>query len=133
MNLHTHSVLAKSTLYTDTQPTQTYNHNHKNSGQLPDGSTSIIFFPSSCILGMPFAAMATSQYTLSVFTVAFFHKCSTRVYILQGLHPHHLHFQWLSNIYRNHSLMFQFQQTQLWVSNFISRSGETENGEAAGN
>ena len=67
--------------HTDTNTCMQLNTHKKTCTHQPPGDSSlIIFLASSCILGKPFAAMATLQYTLRVTTVACFCKCSNRIY-----------------------------------------------------
>ena len=139
---HTNSILQSyymhARIYTHMHTLQTHhtthNPNHR-SDQPPGGSASIIFFPSSCILGKPFAAMATSQYTLSVSTVAFFCKCSNRVYFASSSFALSMSVLTSDEIT---PLCFSFNRLSFGLttsrnsSSYVSRNRETENGEAAG-
>ena len=128
--VYTHTCIhCRHTIYT------THNHNHRSDQPL-GGSASIIFFPSSCILGKPFAAMATSQYTLSVSTVAFFCKCSNRTYFASSSFALSMSVLTSDEIT---PLCFSFNRLSFGLttsrnsSSYVSRNRKTENGEAAGN
>ena len=111
----------------------THNHNHR-SDQPSGGSASIIFFPSSCILGKPFAAMATSQYTHSVSTVACLCKCSNRIYFASSSFALSMAVLTSDEItpLRISFLSLSFGlTTSRNSSSYVSRNRETEN-EAAG-
>ena len=111
----------------------THNHNHR-SDQPPGGSASIIFFPSSCHLGKPFAAMATPQYTSSVSTVACLCKCSNRIYFASSSFALSMAILTSDEIT---PLCFSFNRLSFGLttsrnsSSYVSRNRETENGEAA--
>ena len=94
-----------------------------------------IFSPSSCILGKPFAAMATLQYSLRASTVAFFSRCSNRIYLASSsfaLSMAVLTFGEITPLRLSFNRLCLALTTSRNVSSYVVRKCDAENGESAG-
>ena len=129
---HTHTHMDART-HTHTMQTRT-NPCSQSQFQLTCSAFSI-FSPSSCILGKPFAAMATLQYSLRASTVAFFSRCSNRIYLASSsfaLSMAVLTFGEITPLRLSFNRLCLALTTSRNGSSYVVRKCDAENGESAG-